>query len=55
MYMYAYYIHTADTYMTAVYINITLVMFKVYLTTLACFDGYAKAAILITDSSCSDY
>ena len=61
MYMYAYYIHTlyyihtVDTYVTAVYINVCMVMFNVYIMALARFDGYARAATLITDSSCSDY
>ena len=56
MYMYAhyihtlYYIHTVDTYKSAVYINVYMIMFNVYITDLACFDGYARAATLITDS-----
>ena len=60
MYMYAYYIHTlcyihiVDTYMTAVCINVYMIMFNVYITALAYFDGYARAATLIIDSSCSD-
>ena len=59
--MYVYYIHTlynihtVDTHMTAVYINVYMIMFYVYINALACFDGYARAATLITDSSCSDY
>ena len=55
MYMYAYYIHTlyyihiVDTYVTAVCINVYMLMFNVYITALACFDGYARAATLIID------
>ena len=41
--------------MTTVYINVYMIMFYVYAMALACFDGYAKTATLITDSSCSDY
>ena len=47
MYMYAYYIHAlyyiliVDTCMTAVCVNADMIMFNVYLTALACFDGYA--------------
>ena len=54
--MHAYYIHTVDrssavdTYMTA----ICMIMFNVYITIITCFDEYARAATLITDSSCSD-
>ena len=61
MYMYAhymhtlYYIHTVDTYMTAVCINVHMIMFNVYITALACFDGYTRAATLIIYSSCSDH
>ena len=61
MYMHAYQIHTlyythiVDTYRTAVYINVYMIMFNVYIIALACFDGYARAATLSTDSSCSDY
>ena len=47
MYMYAYYIHTVDIYMTAVLMF--MLIFNVYITDLACFDGYARAATLITD------
>ena len=50
-----YYIHAVDTYMTAVCINVHLIMFNVYITALACFDGYARAATLITYSSSSDF
>ena len=50
MYMYAYYIHTVDTYMTVVCINVYMIMFNMYITALACFDGYAKATTLITDT-----
>ena len=52
--LYTYIIHTVDTYMTAVCINVQMIMFNVYITALACFDGYARAATLITDSSCTD-
>ena len=61
MYMYAYYIYTlyyirtVDTYMIADCINVYMIMFSVHITALACFDGYIKAATLITNSSCSDY
>ena len=61
MYMYVYYIytlyyiHTVDTYMTAVCINVHMIMINVYRTALVCFDGYARAATLVTDSSSSDY
>ena len=61
MYMYAYYIHTlyyvhtVDIYMTAICINVYMIMFNVYIIALACFSGYARAATLITLSSCSDY
>ena len=61
MYRYAYYIcalyyiHTVDTYMITVCINVYIIMFNVYITALACFDGHAKATSLMTDSSCSDY
>ena len=59
--MYEHYIHTlycrhaVETYIYAVCINVYMIMFNVHLTALACFDGYAGAATLITDSSCSDY
>ena len=55
MYMYAYYMHTVyyiiivDTYMTTVCINVYMIMFNVYITALAYFDGYARAVTLITD------
>ena len=55
MYIYAYYIYTIDTYITAVCSNVYMIMFNVYITALACFDGYARVATLITHSSCSDY
>ena len=61
MYMYANcihtlcYIHTVDTYITAVFINVYIISFIVYRMAVACFDGYARAATLITDSFCSDY
>ena len=54
-YIHAYYIHNVDTYMTAVCINVYMIMFNVYITTLACFDEYARAATLIADKSSSDY
>ena len=50
-----YYKHCVDTYMTAVCINVYMIIFYVYITALTCFDGYARAATLITDSSCFDY
>ena len=55
MYIYAYYthtlycMHTADTYMTAVSINVYMIMFNVYITALLCFHGYARNVTLITD------
>ena len=55
MYIYAYYIHTlyylhtVDKCMIAVCINVCMIMFNVYITTLACFDGHARAATLIAD------
>ena len=55
MYVYTmhtlYYIHSVDTYMTAVCVNVYTIMFNVYITALLCFDGYARAVALITDSS----
>ena len=66
--MHAYYIHTlyymhiVDTYMSAVCINIYMIMFNVCITVLACLDSYVRAAILIAvrlqidvGSSYSDY
>ena len=56
MYMYAYYmhtlcyIHTVDTCMTAVCINAYMIVLNVYITALACFDVFARAATLIIDS-----
>ena len=41
--------------MSAVCINAYMIMFNVYITAFVCFDGYSRAATLITDSSCSDY
>ena len=49
--------------MTAVSINGHMIMFNVYIKALACFDGYARAAIfnpdivlaLITDRLRTDY
>ena len=59
MYMYAYYIYTlyytVDTYLTAVCINVYKIMFKEYITAFACFDGLARTASLITDSSYCDF
>ena len=49
------YIHTVDTYMTAVCINVYMLMLNVYITALECFDVYARAATLIIDISYSDY
>ena len=34
------------TYMTAVCINVYLIMFNEYITALACFDGYAATLII---------
>ena len=50
-----YYIHIVDTYMTAVCINVHMIMFNEYIMFLACFDEYAGAATLITYSSCSNH
>ena len=53
--MYAYYIltlyymHTVDTYMIAVCINVYMILFNVYIMALAYLDGYARAATLIMD------
>ena len=56
MCMYAYYIltlykyiDTIDTCMTAVCVNVYMILFNVYVTALACLDGYERAATLITD------
>ena len=52
MHMYAYYIHTlyylhtVDTYMIAVCINVYMIMFSVCIMDLASFDGYLRAATL---------
>ena len=35
--------------MTAVCIDVYIIMFNVYITALACFSGYARAETLITD------
>ena len=35
--------------MTAVCINVYMIMFNLYIKALACFDGYARAAALIID------
>ena len=54
--MHTMYIHyTVDTYMTAVCINVYMIMFNAYIMELACFDEYARDATLIRDSSFSDY
>ena len=50
-----YYIHTVDTCMIVVYINVHMIMFNVYIKAHACYKGYARAATLITYSSWSDY
>ena len=42
--------HTVDTYMTAVCINVYMIIFNVHITGQTCFDGYARAETLITDS-----
>ena len=58
--MYVYYIHTlhymhiVDTYMTAVCINVYMIMFNVYIAALVCYKGYARAALLTTDTFFSD-
>ena len=55
MYVYAYYIftlyyvHTVGTNMIAVCINVCMIMFNVRIKVLAFFDGYTRAATLITD------
>ena len=55
-YMHAlHYIHTVHIYMTSVSINVSMIMFKVYITALACFDRYAKAATLIISRLRTDY
>ena len=55
-YMYTlYYMHTVDTYMTAVCINVYMIKFNMYITALAGFDGYARAATVITDILRIDY
>ena len=36
-------------YMIAVCISVYTIMFKVYITALACFDGYVRAATLIAN------
>ena len=51
--LYICYIHAVmyvDTYMTAVCINVYMIMFNVYIMPLACFHGYARASTLITDT-----
>ena len=50
-----YIIHTVDTYMTNVCIDVRIITFNMYRTALPSFDGYARAATLITCSSFSDY
>ena len=40
---------TVGTYMVAVCINVYMIKFNVYIMALACFNGYARAATLITD------
>ena len=35
--------------MTAVCINVYMIIFNVYITAFGCFDAYARAATLITD------
>ena len=49
IYIHYNYIQTVDTYMTAVFINIYIIMVNVGRTALACFDGYVRAANLIAD------
>ena len=41
--------HTIDTCMIAVCIIVYMITFNVYITALALFEGYARAAVLITD------
>ena len=41
--------HTVDTYMTAACVIVYVIMFNVYVAALPCFDGYARAATLITN------
>ena len=41
--------------MTAVCIDVNMIMFNVYITVLVCFDVYARIATLIMNSSYSDY
>ena len=41
------------TYMHA-HKKFNMIMLNVYKMILVCFDGYARAATLFTDSSCSD-
>ena len=55
IYIILYYIHAVDTCMTADCINVYMIIFNVHITVLACLDGYAKTATLITDSFCSEY
>ena len=47
--IYIYFICTVDTHMTDIYINVYMITFNVYIMALECFDGYARAATLITD------
>ena len=50
IYMYTlYYMHIVDTYMTAVCVNVYMIMFNVYIMALVCFDEFAKAETVITD------
>ena len=42
-----YYIHTVDTFMIAVCINVYMIMFNVCITAVACLDGSVRAATLI--------
>ena len=52
MYTYAYhthtlyYIHTLDTHMIAVYINVYMIMFNVCIMALECLDEYVRAPTL---------
>ena len=55
MCMYAYYthtlcyMHTVNTHMIAVCINVYMIMFNDCITALECFDGYLRTASLFAD------
>ena len=48
-------VQTIDTYMTAFYINVYVLMFNLYITALVWFDGCVRAATLIADRLRIDY